>query len=213
LTTFHPPDILSANNNAQEPSTQAEAEFALHSRVSLALAPRHSCSVISPSPKCHLNPLVPFPPHPAYNKLVGLHTPNGTPRVPSPTPPYFDLYYLANVPGYFIDPDSLVEHFVGTTLSVEPILNLSSVPGAFSPSPLTPNLLSPLLPLSSAPAVSGGSQDGLTSNNSEVDTLLVDAHLLVSSQTSPVPVPYTPAQQIAATNPTICPLITTLPPS
>jgi hypothetical protein len=31
---FHPPDILSANDNAQEPSTQAEAEFALHSRDS-----------------------------------------------------------------------------------------------------------------------------------------------------------------------------------
>jgi hypothetical protein len=29
---------------------------------------------------------------------------------------------------------------------------------------------------------------------------------------SPVPVPYTPAQQITATNPTICPLITTLAP-
>jgi hypothetical protein len=151
-----------------------------------------------------------FPPHPAYNELVGLHTPNGTPRVPSPTPPYFDLYYQANVPDYFIDPDSLVEHFAGTTLSVEPILDLSSVPGAFSPSPLTPDLLSPLLPSSSAPAVSGGSQDGLTSDNFEDDTLSVDAHLLASSQTSLVPVPYTPAQQITATNPTICPLITTL---
>jgi hypothetical protein len=155
---------------------------------------------------------VPFPPHPAYNKLVGLHTPNGTPRVPSPTPPYFDLYYLANVPGYFIEPDSLVEHFAGMTLSVEPVLDLSSVPGAFSLSPSTPNLLSPLLPSSSAPAVSGGSQDGLTSNNSEDDASSVDTHLSVSSQMSPVPVPYTPAQQIAATNPTIRPLITTLAP-
>jgi hypothetical protein len=69
---FHPPDILSANDNAQEPSTQAEAEFALHFRVSTALAPRHSHSAISPSPKRHLNPLVPFPPHPAYNKLVSV---------------------------------------------------------------------------------------------------------------------------------------------
>jgi hypothetical protein len=134
------------------------------------------------------------------------------PRVPSPTPPYFDLYYQANVLDYFVDPDSLVEHFTGTTLSVKPVLNLSSVLGAFSLSPLTPNLLSPLLPSSSAPAVSGGSQDGLTSDNSEDDALSVDAHLLVSSQTSPVPVPYTLAQQIATTNPTICPLITTLAP-
>jgi hypothetical protein len=207
---FHPPDILSANDNAQEPSTQAEAEFALQSRVSPALAPRHSRSVISPSPERHLNPSVPFPPHLAYNELVGLHTPNGTPRVPSPTPPYFDLYYQANVPDYFIDPDSLVEHFAGTTLSVEPIPDLSSVPGAFSPSPSSPDLLSPLL--SSAPVVSGGSQDGLTSDNSEDDASSVDAQLLVSSQTSPVPVPYTPAQQITATNPTIRPLITTLAP-
>jgi hypothetical protein len=212
LTTFHPPDILPANDNAQEPSTQAEVEFALHSCVSSTLAPHHSRSAISPSPECHLNPSVPFPPHTAYNKLVGLHTPNGTPRVPSPTPPYFDLYYQANVLDYFIDPDSLVEHFAGTTLSVKPVLNLSSVPGAFSPSPLAPNLLSPLLPSSSAPAVFGGSQDGLTSDNSEDDALLVNAHLSMSSQTSPVPVPYTPAQQIAATNPTICPLITTLAP-
>jgi hypothetical protein len=209
---FHPPDILSAKDNAQEPSTQAEAEFALHFCVSTALAPRHSRSVISPSPEHHLNPLVLFPPHLAYNKLVGLHTPNGTPRVPSPTPPYFDLYYQADVPDYFIDPDSLVEHFAGTTLSVEPIPNLSSVPGAFSPSPSSPDLLSPLLPSSSAPAVSGGSQDGLTSDNSEDDASSVDAHLSVSSQTSPVPVPYTPAQQITATNPTIRPLITTLAP-
>jgi hypothetical protein len=209
---FHPPDILSANNNAQEPSTQAEAEFALHSRASTALAPRHSCSVISPSPERHLNPSVPFPPHPAYNELVGLHTPNGTPRVPSPTPPYFDLYYQADVPDYFIDPDSLIEHFAGTTLSVKPIPDLSSVPGAFSPSPSSHNLLSPLLPSSSAPAVSGGSQDGLTSNNSEDDASSVNAHLSVSSQTSPVPVPYTLAQQITATNPTIRPLITTLAP-
>jgi hypothetical protein len=178
---FHPPDILSANNNAQEPSTQAEAEFALHFRVSTALAPRHSRSVISPSPKHHLNPSVPFPPHPAYNKPVGLHTPNGTPRVPSPTPPYSNPYYQANVPDYFIDPDSLVEHFAGTTLSVKPILNLSSVPGAFSLSPSSPDLLSPLLPSSYALAVSGGSQDGLTSDNSEDNTLSVDAHLLVSS--------------------------------
>jgi hypothetical protein len=211
-TTFHPPDILSANDNAQEPSTQAEAEFALHSRVSTALAPRHSRSVISPSPERHLNPSVPFPPHTAYNELVGFHTPNGTPRVPSPTPPYFDLYYQADVPDYFIDPDSLVEHFAGTTLSVEPTPDLSSVPGAFSPSPSSPNLLSPLLPSSSAPAVSGGSQDGLTSDNSEDDASSVDAHLSASSRTSPVPVPYTPAQQITATNPTICPLITTLAP-
>jgi hypothetical protein len=132
---FHPPDILSANNNAQEPSTQAEAEFALHFRVSTALAPRHSRSVISPSPKCHLNPLVPFPPHTAYNKLVGFHTPNSTPRVPSPTLPYFNLYYQADVPDYFIDPDSLIEHFAGTTLSVKPTPDLSSVLGA-SPRPL-----------------------------------------------------------------------------
>jgi hypothetical protein len=172
---------VTANNNTQEPSTQAEAEFALHSRVSPTLAPHHSRSAISPSPKRHLNPLVLFPPHPAYNKLVGLHTPNGTPRVPSPTPPYFNLYYLANVPNYFIDPDSLVEHFAGTTLSVKPVLDLSSVLGAFSLSPLTPNLLSPLLPSSSAPAVSGGSQDRLTSDNSKGNTLSVDAHLLVSS--------------------------------
>jgi hypothetical protein len=128
---FHPPDILSANDNTQEPSTQAEAEFALHSCVSTALAPRHSCSVISPSSKRHLNPSVLFPPHLAYNKLVGFHTPNSTPRVPSPTPPYFDLYYLANVPDYFIDPDSLVVHFAGTTLSIKPVPDLSSVPGAF----------------------------------------------------------------------------------
>jgi hypothetical protein len=73
---FHPPDILSANDNAQEPSTQAEAEFALHSRVSTALAPCHSRSVISPSPERHLNPSVPFPPHTAYNELVRFHTPN-----------------------------------------------------------------------------------------------------------------------------------------
>jgi hypothetical protein len=31
---FHPPDILTTNNNAQEPSTQAEAKFALHSHDS-----------------------------------------------------------------------------------------------------------------------------------------------------------------------------------
>jgi hypothetical protein len=178
---FHPPDILSANDNAQEPSTQAEAEFALHFCVSTALAPRHSRSVISPSPKRHLNPLVLFPPHPAYNELVGLHTPNGTPRVPSPTPPYFDLYYQADVPDYFIDPDSLIEHFAGTTLSIKPILNLSSVPGAFSPSPSTPDLLSPLFPSSSAPAVSGGSQHGLTSDNSEDNASSVDAHLSAST--------------------------------
>jgi hypothetical protein len=153
-----------------------------------------------------------FPPHTAYNELVGFHTPNGTPRVPSPTPPYFHLYYQADVLDYFIDPDSLIEHFAGTTLSVEPTPNLSSVPGAFSPSPSSPNLLSPLLPSSSAPAVSGGSQDGLTSNNSEDEASSVDAHLSASSQTSPVPVPYTPAQQIIATNPTIRPLITTLAP-
>jgi hypothetical protein len=196
-----------------QPSTQAEAEFALHLRVSTALAPCHSHSVISPSTKRHLNHLVLFPPHPAYNKLVGLHTPNGMPGVPSPTPPYFDLYYLANVPDYFIDPDSLVEHFAGTTLSVKPVPNLSSVPGAFSPSPSSPGLLSPLLPSSSAPPVSGGSQDGLTSDNSKDNASSVDTHLLVSSQTSPVPVPYTPTQQTAATNPTICPLITTPRPS
>jgi hypothetical protein len=155
---------------------------------------------------------VPFPPHTAYNELVGFHTPNGTPRVPSPTPPYFNLYYQADVPDYFIDPDSLIEHFAGTTLSVGPIPDLSSVPGAFSPSPSSPALLSPLLPSSSAPAVSGGSQDGLTSDNSEDDASSVDAHLSASSRTSPVPVPYTPAQQITATNPTIRPLITTLAP-
>jgi hypothetical protein len=31
---FHPPDILTTNDNAQEPSTQAEAKFALHPRDS-----------------------------------------------------------------------------------------------------------------------------------------------------------------------------------
>jgi hypothetical protein len=155
---------------------------------------------------------VPFPPHTAYNELVGASTPHGTPRVPSPTPAYYDLYYIADIPDYFIDPDSLVEHFAGTTLSVKPVLNLSSVPGAFSLSPSSPDLLSPLLPSSSAPTVFGGSQDGLTSDNSEDDALSVDAHLSVSSQMSPVPVPYTPAQQITATNPTIRPLITTLAP-
>jgi hypothetical protein len=155
---------------------------------------------------------VPFPPHTAYNELVGASTPHGTPRVPSPTPAYYDLYYITDVPDYFIDPDSLVEHFAGTTLSVKPIPDLSSVPGAFSPSPSSPDLLSSLLPFPSAPAVSGGSQDGLTSDNSEDDASSVDAHLSVSSRTSPVPVPYTPAQQITASNPTICPLITTLAP-
>jgi hypothetical protein len=36
---FHPPDILTTNDNAQEPSTQAEAKFALHSRDSLLWLP------------------------------------------------------------------------------------------------------------------------------------------------------------------------------
>jgi hypothetical protein len=210
---FHPLDILSANDNAQESSTQAEAEFALHFRVSPALAPCHSRSVISPSPERHLNPSVPFPPHPAYNELVGSHTPNGTPRIPSPTPPYFDLYYQANVPDYFIDPDSLIVHFAGTTLSVEPVLDLSSVPGAFSPSPSTPDLLSPLLPSSSALAAPGGSQDGLTSDNSKDDASSVDAHLLVSSRTSPVPVP---TLRLSRSQPPIllfAPLSRPLPPS
>jgi hypothetical protein len=52
----------------------------------------------------------------------------------------------------------------------------------------------------------------LTSDNSEDGASSVDAHLSASSRTSLVPIPYTPAQQITATNPTICPLITTLAP-
>jgi hypothetical protein len=138
---------------------------------------------------------VPFPPHTAYNELVGASTPHGTPRVPSPTPAYYDLYYIADVPDYFQDPDVLAEHFAGTTLVVAPTPELPSVPGSFSPSPSSEDPLSPYLPtLSPIASVSGTSGDDRLTEDSEDEASSVDVLLATSSPTSPIPVPYTPAQ-------------------
>jgi hypothetical protein len=136
-----------------------------------------------------------FPPHPAYNELVGVSTPHGTPRVPSPTPAYYDLYYIADVPDYFQDPDVLAKHFAGTTLIVGPTPELLSVPGSFSPSPSSKDPLSPYLPiLSPVASVSVTSGDDCLTEDSEDEASSVDTLLATSSRTSPVPVLYTLAQ-------------------
>jgi hypothetical protein len=136
-----------------------------------------------------------FPPHTAYNELIGASTPHGTPRVPSPTPAYYDLYYIADVPDYFQDPDILAKHFAGTTLVVEPTSELPSVPGSFSPSPSSEDPLSPYLPtLSPVASVSVTSGDDRLTEDSEDKASSVDVLLATSSPTSPIPVLYTPAQ-------------------
>jgi hypothetical protein len=138
---------------------------------------------------------VPFPPHTAYNELIGASTPHGTPRVPLPTPAYYNLYYIADVPDFFQDPDVLAEHFAGTTLVVAPTPELPSVPGSFSPSPSSKDPLSPYLPtLSPVASVSGTSGDDRLTEDSEDEASSVDVLLATSSPTSPIPVPYTPAQ-------------------
>jgi hypothetical protein len=135
---------------------------------------------------------VPFPPHTAYNKLVGASTPHGTPQVPLPTPAYYDLYYIADVPDFFQDPDVLAEHFAGTTLVVAPTSKLPSVPGSFSPSPLSEDPLFPYLPtLLPVASVSVASRDNRLTEDSKDKALSVDVLLATSLPTSPIPVPYT----------------------